>query len=198
MSIPSVDEIRELHVKHAPSQEAFALVWTHCEIVWRIAEGLMDSSPMSLDRDLVRAGCLLHDIGVYRLYDASGRLDQANYVRHGVLGHGLLAEEGFPEELCRFCSCHTGVGLTKHDIEHQQLPLPPADYLAESAEEQLVMFADKFHSKSKPPTFLTPDSYAAYVGRFGPGKTHAFHQLRTVFGDPALEGLVAAYGHALH
>ncbi|MEU4346193.1 HD domain-containing protein [Streptomyces sp. NPDC023838] len=198
MAILSVDEIRELHEKHAPTQEAYALVWTHCEIVWQIAEGLLDRSGAELDRELVRAGCLLHDIGVYRLYDSTGRLDYANYVRHGVLGHHLLAEEGLPEHLCRFCSCHTGVGLTKHDIEHQQLPLPPADYLAETAEERLVMYADKFHSKTTPPRFLTPDSYAARVSRFGPDKTMAFQELRAVFGDPDLDRLVTAYGHALH
>jgi hypothetical protein len=49
----------------------------------------------------VRAGRLLHDIGVYRLYDAAGKLDHANYIRHGFLGYGLLAEEGFPEAVGR-------------------------------------------------------------------------------------------------
>lgn len=43
----------------------------------------------------------------------------------------------------------------------QNLPVPPADYLAETAEERLVMYADKFHSKSRPTRFLSPDAYAA-------------------------------------
>ncbi|MFD9792486.1 HD domain-containing protein [Streptomyces sp. NPDC059070] len=204
MTVPSPEDIRALHEKHAPSREAFALVWTHCEIVWRIAEGLLDrweetgpEMAAGVDRALVRAGCLLHDIGVYRLYDDNGRLDHANYLRHGVLGHGLLAEEGWPESLCRFCSCHTGVGLTRHDIEHQRLPLPPGDYLARTVEERLVMYADKFHSKTTPPTFLTADSYAAKVSRFGADKTVAFRELRAVFGEPELGGLVAEYGHAV-
>ncbi|MFF1478033.1 HD domain-containing protein [Streptomyces sp. NPDC058301] len=198
MTILSLDECRELHEKHAPSREAYKLVWTHCEIVWRIAEGLLERSGAGLDRELVRVGCLLHDIGVYRLYDSAGRLDHAAYLRHGILGHDLLASEGLPESVCRFCSCHTGVGLTRDDIERQQLPLPPADYVAESAEERLVMYADKFHSKTTPPRFLTPDTYAAHVSRFGPDKTDAFHDLRTEFGDPDLAHLVAAYGHGLH
>ncbi|MFF1482942.1 HD domain-containing protein [Streptomyces sp. NPDC058301] len=156
MTILSVDECRELHEKHAPSRATYELVWTHCEIVWQIAEGLMDSSGAEVDRELVRAGCLLHDIGVYRLYDSMGRLDHANCLRHGILGHDLLAEEGFPEYVCRFCSCHTGVGLTKDDIERRRLPLPPADYVAESAEERLAMYADKFHSKTTPPPDSSP------------------------------------------
>ena len=66
---------------------------------------------------------------VYRLYDADGKLDDSGYVRHGLLGHELLAEEGFPETVCRFASCHTGVGLSREDLRRQGLPLPVADYL---------------------------------------------------------------------
>ena len=50
-----------------------------------------------IDIDLARAGALLHDIGVYRLYDDAGNLDGANYIRHGILGYELLQEEGLPE-----------------------------------------------------------------------------------------------------
>ncbi|MFB7026468.1 MULTISPECIES: HD domain-containing protein [unclassified Streptomyces] len=197
MDIPSVDEIRALHRKHAPHEEAFERVFTHCEIVWRIAERLLPRSGENLDPELVRAGCLLHDIGVYRLYDAEGRLDGRNYIRHGILGHELLAAEGLPEAVCRFCSCHTGVGLTKEDVLAQGLPLPPADYLAVTPEERMVMYADKFHSKSTPPRFLTPETYAVSVSRFGQDKVVAFGALRAAYGDPELDGLAAAYGHAL-
>ncbi|GGR11877.1 HD domain-containing protein [Streptomyces cinereoruber] len=197
MDIPSVDEIRALHRKHAPHEEALELVLTHCEIVWRIAERLLPRAGGNLDPELVRAGCLLHDIGVYRLYDAEGRLDGRNYIRHGILGHELLAAEGLPEAVCRFCSCHTGVGLTKEDVLAQGLPLPPADYVAVTPEERLVMYADKFHSKSTPPRFLSPETYAVSVGRFGPDKVEAFGALRAAYGDPELDGLAATYGHAL-
>src|SRR5262249_45728195 len=154
----------------------FDLVFTHCEIVCAIAERLLDG----LDADLVRAGCLLHDIGVYRLYD-DGRLDHANYVRHGVLGHELLPDEGFPNLLCRFCSCHPGRGLPRDDVRRRNLPLPPADYLAESGEERLVMYADKFHTKTSPPAFVTADAYAVDVRRFGADKAARFATMRAEF-----------------
>ncbi|GGV52447.1 HD domain-containing protein [Streptomyces griseoflavus] len=188
MRIPAPDEIRALHEKYAPTPEAFTLVHTHCEIVWSVAEQLLSSTPglTRLDAELVRAGCLLHDIGVYRLYGEDGRLDHQNYIRHGLLGHEILEAEGFPEPLRRFCSHHTGVGLTRHDVIDQGLPLPPADYLAVTPEERLVMYADKFHSKSRPSAFLTPDEYATYVRRFGDDKVTAFHALRAEFGDPDL------------
>lgn len=181
LSLPTPDEARALHEKYAPTREAFELVHGHCEIVRRMAEQLM---PRTLDADLVRAGALLHDIGVYRLYDGTGRLDHRSYIRHGILGHEILRAEGLPEQLCRFCSCHTGVGLTADDIRRQQLPLPVADYVAESPEEQLVMYADKFHTKSTPPRFLTAAEYADHVQRFGQDKVDAFHALRERFGEP--------------
>ncbi|MDW6063009.1 HD domain-containing protein [Streptomyces sp. FXJ1.4098] len=196
MILPTVDDIRALHEKYAPTREAFHLVYTHCEIVWKVAEQLLAADGHRLDSDLVRAGALLHDIGVYRLYDNGGRLRVGDYIRHGVLGHTILCQEGFPERLCRFCSCHTGVGLTRHDIERQELPLPVADYVAETAEEQLVMYADKFHTKANPPAFVSFDMYAAHVVRFGTEKVDAFHALRARFGEPDLATLRARYGHA--
>lgn len=197
MLIPEDGEIRALHERLAPSREAFELVWTHCVIVCRIAEQLMDAGGLDVDKDLVRAGCLLHDVGVYRLYDITGELDHRQYIRHGVLGHGLLAEEGLPEVLCRFCSHHTGMGLTRDDVERQNLPLPRADYLAETGEERLVMYADKFHSKTAPPSFVNASSYAVHVRRFGGDKVAKFKAMRELYGVPDLEPLAAEYGHTL-
>ncbi|MFE5793267.1 HD domain-containing protein [Streptomyces sp. NPDC056503] len=197
MEIPSYDEIRALHRKHAPSDAAFALVFTHCEIVAAIADQLLSRSGRGVDADLVRAGCLLHDIGVYRLYDSAGRIDGASYVTHGVLGHRLLAEEGLPEALCRFCSCHTGVGITQEDVLAQGLPIPPADYVPTTPEERMVMYADKFHSKSTPPRFVSPDSFETRIARFGQEKVTVFQALRRLYGDPELDALAAAHGHAV-
>lgn len=186
MRIPADREILALHEKHAPTPEAFDLVYTHCLIVCGIAAQLHARSGADLDIGLVRAGSLLHDTGVYRLYDEAGKPDYANYIRHGVLGHELLLEEGFPEEICRFASHHTGVGLTREDVLRQRLPLPPADYVAETGEETLVMYADKFHSKTTPPALLTASAYAASVRRFGEDKVAAFESMRKRFGDPDL------------
>jgi uncharacterized protein len=195
VAVPSDEEIRSLHKEHAPDGAAFDSVYTHCRIVCEIAEQLYDRSGVGGDIDLVRAGCLLHDIGVYRLYDAGGVLDHANYIRHGILGQELLRKAGYPEEICRFAAHHTGVGLTSDDVLRQELPLPPGDYLAESEEERLVMYADKFHSKSTPPRFLTADAYAARVRRFGDDKLAAFQALRAAFGEPGLAPLQANHGH---
>jgi uncharacterized protein len=195
MRVPTDEAILALHEKHAPTPEALESVYTHCVIVCGIAEQLHARSGLEASLDLVRAGCLLHDVGVYRLYDGAGRLDRANYIRHGVLGHELLREEGFPEVICRFASHHTGVGLSRDDVLRQELPLPPCDYLAETPEEALVMYADKFHSKTTPPALLTADAYAASVRRFGADKVAAFESMRAAFGEPDLAPFRNTYGH---
>lgn len=188
MRIPTDEEIRALHEKYAPSAEAFEAVYTHCVIVCAVAEQLIERQRLALDVDLVRAGCLLHDIGVYRLYNSSGELDHTHYVRHGVLGHELLRELGLPERICRFCSHHTGVGISREDVRRQVLPIPVDDYLAESGEEELVMYADKFHSKTDPPKFVSADSYSASVRRFGEDKVATFASMRERYGEPDWSG----------
>ena len=197
MRIPTDQEIRALHEEYAPSRAAFDVVYAHCRILCRLAEQLLSDRQLDLDTDLVRAGSLLHDIGVYRLYGPSGELDHSNYVRHGILGYNLLRDLGLPDVVCRFCSCHTGVGLSRDDVCTQSLPIPIDDYLAESGEEELVMYADKFHSKTEPPVFVTADSYAASVLRFGVDKASRFASMRERYGEPDLTALMTVTAQAL-
>jgi uncharacterized protein len=179
VKLPTDSEIRALHAQYAPTREAFELVHGHCRIVCELAEQVIARNNLAVDVDLVRAGALLHDLGVYRL-------DGSDYIRHGVLGYELLQELGFPDVLCRFCSHHTGVGVSREDVVQQKLPIPPGDYLAETPEEELVMYADKFHSKSNPPRFVTAAAYQAAVLRFGIDKATRFTALLHRYGEPTL------------
>ncbi|MEV0396273.1 HDIG domain-containing metalloprotein [Polymorphospora rubra] len=197
LAIPTDEQIRSLHERYAPTEEAFELVYTHCRIVCALAEQLLDRCRSPLNADLVRAGSLLHDIGVYRLYGAAGQLDHDNYIRHGVLGHALLRDLGFPERISRFCSRHTGVGLTRDDVLRQCLPLPVGDYTADTGEEQMVMYADKFHSKTTPPSFVSAKSYVASVRRFGADKVARFEEMVERFGVPDLAQLAHRYQQPL-
>jgi uncharacterized protein len=189
--LPDDRQIRALHERFAPGPLELDLVHTHCRIVWRIAEQILAARPGACDIALVRAGCLLHDIGVYRLADGD------SYLRHGLLGHDLLRELGFPETLGRFCSHHTGVGITRDDVRRQSLPLPPGDYLAETPEEHLVMYADKFHSKTSPPVFVSAAAYETTVRRFGDGKVAVFREMVRQYGEPDLTPLSAEFGHPI-
>jgi uncharacterized protein len=88
-----------------------------------------------------------------------------------------------------------GRKASRDDVLRQGLPLPPGDYLAETVEEALVMYADKFHTKTRPPALLTAGAYAASVRRFGEDKVAAFEAMRAAFGEPDLTPFSSAYGH---
>lgn len=193
MMLPSYEEIISLHRKHAPSDAAFDLIFTHCQIIRDIAQQLMDASDISVDQKLVEVGCLLHDIGVYRLYLPDGTIDHKNYIKHGLLGYELLKAEGFEEKICRVASCHTGVGLAKQEIIDENLPLPPADYFAITQEEKLVMYADKFHTKTTPPKLMTPDTFAQNISKFGTHKVERFRKFQQEFGTPNLDSLATKF-----
>jgi uncharacterized protein len=193
MQLPTDREIRALHRDQAPTRAAFESVYVHCELVCQIAEQFL--ARLDVDADLVRVGALLHDIGVYRLYTTAGELDTTDYVRHGVLGHELLHGLGFPDEINRFCSRHTGVGITRADVLRQSLPIPVDDYVPGSPEEEIVQYADKFHSKRTPPVFVSGDSYGEAVARWGADKVVTFGALRRRYGDPHLGRLSEVTGH---
>lgn len=192
-TLPTYDDIVALHKKHAPHGDGFDLVFTHCQIVWEIAEQLIAAGELNVDKELVQIACLLHDIGVYSLFLADGSLDHRNYIQHGERGYELLKAEGFDERICRFASHHTGVGLSKAEIIAQNLPLTHEDFYADTPEEELVMYSDKFHTKSTPPSLMTADSYAAFVARFGEAKVQKFRDMQRKYGTPNLAVLADKY-----
>ncbi len=193
--LPNNDEIRLLHLKYAPSEDAFDFIYTHCQAVWDIAAQLIERTNLPVNREQVKVGCLLHDIGVYRLYTAGGEIDFKNYIMHGILGYELLAEEGFSQAICRFASCHTGVGLTKADILDEALPLPIEDFVATTIEERLVMYADNFHTKSDPSNlrFMSAKTYIEHNRKFGVEHLLKFEKFVTEFGEPDLPELAQKY-----
>lgn len=196
MKLPTLEQIEALHRKYALSDAGFDLVFTHCKIVSEIAEQCIAKKQLTVDVELVKVGCLLHDIGVYELLDKNGKeREDIHYITHGIRGEAILKKEGFPEAVWRFGSHHTGVGLTKQDIVKGNLPLPMQDYLAETPEEALVMYVDKFHSKDVPPCFNSFEWYKKYAARFGEDKSEKFVELADEFGVPDLTLLVEKYGH---
>jgi len=196
MNIPTLDEMNLLHKKYAPNKDALNQVWNHCHIIRRISlQVAANYYPTNIE--LIEAGALLHDIGVYSLYK-DGVLDGSNYITHGILGYELLKKEGFDEKICRFAMLHTGVGITKVEIEQNKLPLPARDYIAETDEEKIVMYADKFHSKSEPPMFNSVKWYEDHLRhKFGRHKVELFQMLVEEFGAPDLKPLMERYGQSI-
>ncbi len=196
MKLPTPDDIHTLHKKYAPNQDALDSVWNHCDIVRCISLQIANNYH-STNHALLEAGALLHDIGVYKLYH-NGVLDESKYITHGLLGYELLKSEGFDEEVCRFALLHTGVGITKDDVEKLNLPLPARDYIAETDEEKILMYADNFHSKTTPPTFNSAAWYGEHLrSKLGEERAKQFETLVREFGEPNLKPLVSRYGYGI-
>lgn len=197
MELPTRREIEALHNKYAPTDKLLHSVLTHCQIVWEVSEQLIDNANLDVDRNIVEAGCLLHDIGVYALFDAAGnKLEDYNYMNHGVRGEELLKKERLPRELWRIASHHLGIGFTEQDIKKQGLPFEHP-YMPETIEERLITYADKFHSKTNPPRFNTYESFMATATTFGDDIAERFEQLAAEFGIPNLTVLAQKYDHVL-
>ena len=104
---------------------------------------------LRLDTEFLEEAAMLHDIGIFRC-DAPGIqcFGTEPYIRHGIIGAEMMRQEGW-ERHALVCERHTGTGLTRTQIERQQLPLPlDRSYEPETLEEQVVCYADKFYSKS--------------------------------------------------
>ena len=159
--------------------------------------------PRLIDEHLVVIGGLLHDIGTYRVLKHDGtdgeplQFNGPEYIKHGILGYEYLLEQGVAEEIAQFARNHTGVGLTKDDVVRQGLPLPPADYVPVNLEQELVMVADKYNSKSLPPKFLTADAYTARAERFGEENKQRWLDLLDQYGVVDVEPMAAEYGMVL-
>ena len=110
---------------------------------------------------------MLHDIGIFGT-NAPGIqcFGTEPYIRHGLIGGRILREKGW-ERHARVCERHTGTGLTAWDIEQQQLPLPHEDFMPEELEEQVVCYADKFYSKTRPGSERTVVEAMRSLEKFG-------------------------------
>ena len=122
---------------------------------------------LPVDVQFLEEAAMLHDIGIFRCHAPSIYCEGTEpYIKHGSIGADLLREEGFPRH-ARVAERHTGTGLTREEIVRQQLPLPHEDFVPETLEEQIVCYADKFYSKSKPDHVRTVLETAQSLEKFG-------------------------------
>ncbi len=191
-------KIQALHKKYAPTDAAYQMVFTHCMIVSDITKQLIKDSSLEIDAEVAITGALLHDIGVYHYFDNNGELLLGKKsVAHGVDSEEILKSEGLPESIWRIGSHHTGIYLSEQDVIDQELPVPIKDYSPRTAEELIVMYADKFHTKGPTPIFNSFDWYRNDVSKFGKDKSAKFDSMAANFGKPDLEILSKKYSFAI-
>ncbi len=94
------------------------------------AVSIADKANIKLDKELVRRGALLHDIGRCRTHG----------ILHAVEGGRIIRKEGLKENLARIAERHIGAGITKEEAE--ELGLPAGEYCPKTPEEKIVAYAD--------------------------------------------------------
>lgn len=161
---PKDNELRHILIVHSRKVADKAL-----EIVDRHPE-------LNADRQFVEEAAMLHDIGIF-LTDAEGIkcFGDKPYICHGTLGADIMRAEGYPRHAL-VCERHTGAGLSIADIERQKLPIPLRDLLPVSIEEQIVCFADKFFSKTKPEKEKTLEAAQKSIAKFGEESAARFNK----------------------
>ena len=176
--LPPMDYLALIHRYYPEDNALRRMLLHHSRQVCARALQIVERHPeLGANRNLVEAGAMLHDIGIF-LTDAPGIHchGTAHYILHGSLGAQLLRNEAkqlkkekqqeeqlkeeklqaiqlqeelhFYEALARICERHTGTGLTRQTIIERGLPDPHQDLLPETIEEQIICYADKFYSKS--------------------------------------------------
>lgn len=152
------------------------ILLTHSQSVAQRALQIVFLHPaLEVDRQFIYEAAMLHDIGIIRC-DAPGIccFGTQPYICHGRIGAEMLRAEGM-ERHARVCERHTGTGLTKADIVDRNLPLPQQDFLPETLEEQIICYADKFFSKSRPDTCKTVEQARRSLEKFGPQCVERFN-----------------------
>ena len=138
---PADDELRRvlLHHSRQVADRCLQIVRKHREL--------------PVDVQFLEEAAMLHDIGIYQCNAPSIHCHGSEpYLRHGPIGGDLLRQEGYQRH-ARVAERHTGTGLP--------------GYEPETLEEQIVCYADKFYSKSKPDRVLTVAQAAESLEKFG-------------------------------
>ncbi len=176
----SQPELRHIYLKHGTQ-------------VADLAVEINEACRLGLDPEEVRAAAMTHDIGIFAT-NANGIHCHGDepYLKHGLIGAGLLRREGAPEEWALVAERHTGSGITAEDVILLDLPLPVADYCPLTLLEKLICYADKFYSKSGSMKRKSFDRARMSIARHGSDALARFDSLHRLFTpadrpDPVLQ-----------
>lgn len=109
-------------------------VIAHSLTVSMVALSIAERVGVAVDRELVRQGGLLHDIGRSRTHG----------IEHAIVGAEIAKELGFSSALINIIERHIGAGIQASEAE--RLGLPGKDYIPLTPEEKIVSYADNLIS----------------------------------------------------
>lgn len=109
----------------------------HVIAVAKAALSIADEIKMPVDKELIRLGSLLHDIGRAKTHG----------IDHAVAGAEMARELGMDERIVRIIERHIGAGISAD--EARVMGLPDKDYLPISPEEKIVAYTDNLLNGSR-------------------------------------------------
>jgi uncharacterized protein len=170
-------EIYKLHQKYAVGRKILEIGWTHSlivkEIAIQLADDLKKKYGIRVDKKLIETGAMVHDIGFYEYFNDYRRIKN-NYVEHGEKGWRILLKENFSKNEARFALTHVGVGYKEN------VPI--------TLEEEIVCYADCFHSKGHP-RFNYFEEVLEEMKNRNPDFGVIFNRFKDKFGIPNLKKL---------
>lgn len=188
MKVDPYDILRYFYPDDTPLRR---VLFKHSEQVCEKALEILKNSSLSLDRELVSAGAMLHDVGILHCHAPSIFCTGSEpYIAHGMIGGTMLRAYGKEHDLdlevfARICERHTGAGLAADEIRAQGLPLPANDFLPETPEEKLICFADKFYSKSGNMEEKPFEKVRRSMEKFGSASLARFDEMAKLFLSPS-------------
>ncbi len=137
-----------IHKYIKPNSKTYPFLMIHSMMVTKKALEIGRNLSLSNNQlEFIEEASMLHDIGIIKIHDPDmDCTGDKPYLCHGIEGAKILEKEGLPKH-ARVAKLHTGVGVFKEDITKNNLPLPVADYCAETLEEEIISYADLFFSK---------------------------------------------------
>jgi uncharacterized protein len=130
-------------------------VIAHCRAVRDCAYRFAGNNPL-IDRPLVGAGAMLHDIG----------RGSTHSIAHAQAGADWCRAIGIPEPLARIVERHTGAGLTPDECT--LLGLLPRDCMPGTIEERIVAHADNLINGTRRVTIHTALASAVHLKKKSP------------------------------
>ncbi len=121
-------EIKLLEKENTPEN-----VIKHCKAVCRKAMKIAANFD-NVDKDLIRKGALLHDIGRSKTHG----------ITHAIAGVEIARKYGYGGDVLNIIERHIGAGITAEEAE--ELGLPKKSYVPLTLEEKIVAHADNLVS----------------------------------------------------
>ena len=184
MSKLVINKIYKLHQQNSHGiyyDKMLEICWNHSlivsEIALQLATNIQKKYNLNIDFKLIEQGALIHDIGYYICFNNDYQRT-VPYIQHGYLGYKLLKKEKFDEKIARFALIHTGVGIDN------DIPI--------SLEEEIVTYADGFHSKGHP-KFNTYQEQRESLAKFNKGFEIILDRFKVKYGLPKLNTISKEY-----